>query len=1221
MRRGHCRLGILSAGLSLVACGAQGPTPGENERHASAPVVDANVEASTAPTPKVEPGWLDTVELRIATGALRFSSHEHGFVAKNLEQRIQGSLDERGMLLSSFGHAFESHGAARIRFAAWGRSNALRDVGAATPEQAGCLNEQRLDEYGECLPSVLRSFAGVTEVWDNVEAGIEQMFVIQERPSGAGELELQLAVEGARVEAGDGGLELVTVAGDRFAYAELSVQDAEGRAVPASMRATEQGIVISIADSDAQYPLLVDPVSYNADWRVLGEQADDVYGNAVAGIGDVNADGYDDFMVGAPYYNDVGRVYAYYGRPGLPPTTPSWDKLGPANTSFGHAIANAGDVNADGYSDVVIGQPYAAGGGKVFVYYGGSGGLSTNEASPTILTSPLDPGLFGYSVAGVGDVNGDHKSDVLVGAPYGQTDAARLREGYAYLYLAGANGLNTSHSWSRHANVKASFFGLSVAGLGDINGDGLGDAIVGAPGYTDGGRVWVYVGHAGGTLGNVVWTDYGGTYAGFGTATAGAGDLNGDGYSDMLVGAPKTDDPDELNVGSVWAYYNTADGYGTSYSYELGSIENDMLGNSLAGAGDVNGDGYSDYVQGWVPDLVSGLTHPVKFGGPLDSDGVPVPAESTGIFRMPDYVAGAGDVNGDGLADVLLGTRTSDNSGMAEINFGQTLPPQPLDSDLAPAPLAAQYGTAVLLSDVSGDGWADLLVGAPSFDDAQQGAGKVYQYLSDGTKLGSASAWAPTGGQVNAQMGAALASGDFNGDGILDAAVAAPSFDAGETDEGRVTVYLGSSSGLSTTAWKTLEGNQIGATFGTALAAGDVNADGIADLIVGAPGFDGTKADEGRVFVFHGGSAGFGTNGNGVANRIVDGGKVGAAFFGKAVGVGDVTGDGRDDLVVGAPSYTGTVANEGCLFAYYAVAAGIPAAANWTKPGGISGTTFGGTLAVADFTGDGRADLVVGARTYSNGHTEEGRIFFYQSVNGALDTASWFRESDKANAHYGEVLTVGNVNNDTFADLGLGYPTYTNNSTKEGWIQYFLGSATPFVGASNGGTGTIGKPIGKSLALGDINGDGVSDFATGVKTSSNNGVRIGRHERGGINPRALKSGTSTVIPAGGKTAGNGFDVSVFARSPVGRTRVKLAVEVKLLGVPFDGSVVKTANWTDTGLTGVKLTYAVTGLTAAKAYHWRARVLYEPVYGIGPTHSPWYYGGNASNPLGVHLRTP
>jgi hypothetical protein len=1172
------RFGLLGG---LVGC-SFGGHPGED--HSSSSTEPAPVEAVVASSAPQD-AWLDVVQLRIAAGSLRFNAEQGGFVAHNVGQGLKALIDERGARLTrpAADLTRPDHGA-RLRFSAWGREGALAEVGSASPELGGCTR-------------------------------LEQTWLVEKRPAGANALELVVDVEGATVEAGvsDLDLELVLPNGDRYAYAELLALDADGRQLEASMRASDGKIHITVSDANARYPLLIDPLAYHlgGPWQTAGTQADALYGAAVAGAGDVNGDGYDDLLVAAPYLSSRGRVYAYYGRSGGPPTTASWSKTSPVGTSFGASISGAGDINADGYSDIIVGQPYATGGGKVFIYFGASGGLVTKEASPVVLASPLDPALFGFSVAGVGDVNGDHRSDVLVGAPW--AGSPELKEGFAYLYLADANGsLSTSPAWTRQANVKGAFFGHSVAALGDVNGDGLGDAIVGAPGYTGGGRVWVYVGHQGGTLGNVVWSDPGGEFGQYGYATSSAGDLNGDGYADIVIGAPQTALGDQLNVGSVWLIRNTASGINTSHSAEMGEFADQRLGSSLAALGDVNGDGYADYGQGWPQTNAALQARNVMYGGASG------PAEEGGRIDETDAVAGAGDVNGDGFADVLGGSPRVDDVGAARVHYG-TGASQVLDEDFTLSPATSKYGGTTLLSDLNGDGFADLLVAAPAFDDGQQGAGKVFQHLSDGTRLGAATAWAPpTGGQVNAQLGAAFASGDFNGDGILDAAIGAPGYDNPDANEGRVSVYLGSATGLQSQVWKSLEGGQAGALFGTSLAAGDVNGDGIADLAVGAPGYDNGQTDEGRVAIFHGASGGLGSNGS--PNRNVESNKASAAF-GTAIALGDITGDGLADLAVGAPTFTNDVTNEGCAYAFYATGAGIPADSSWSREGDIAGTWFGGSLSVGDYTGDGRADLVVGARQYSNGSSEEGRVFLYVSGVAGLGNASYFRESNQTNGHYGEVLSSADMNNDGFADLVVGYQGLTNQNF-DGAIDLFYGVPTGLVGNYAIARGAKGSPLGKSLALGDINGDGLGDWAAGVTLSSKGGVRIGRFESIAARARQLKPGLLAVIPPGGKTVGTGFDVDVFARSPFGRTRVKLAVEVKLLGKPFDGTnLVKTTSWKDTGVDGVHITQSIVGLTANKAYHWRARVLYEPVYGFGPTHSRWYYGGNAAEPQGVHVRTP
>ncbi|MHB1318227.1 MAG: kelch repeat-containing protein, partial [Anaerolineae bacterium] len=180
-------------------------------------------------------------------------------------------------------------------------------------------------------------------------------------------------------------------------------------------------------------------------WTATGEYAADHFGSAVAGAGDVNGDGYEDVLVGAFTYpsgdGGKGKAYLYQGEPGGLPPVPSWTLVAADwDYELGTALAGAGDVNGDGYDDVVIGAPgypqYDADRGQVYVHYGSASGVSTE--SGTILTGESDGDWFGSAVAGAGDVNGDGYDDVLVGAYHAPAGA---NEGRATLFYGSPTGI------------------------------------------------------------------------------------------------------------------------------------------------------------------------------------------------------------------------------------------------------------------------------------------------------------------------------------------------------------------------------------------------------------------------------------------------------------------------------------------------------------------------------------------------------------------------------------------------------------------------------------------------------------------------------------------------------------------------------------------------------------------------------------------------------------
>jgi hypothetical protein len=218
--------------------------------------------------------------------------------------------------------------------------------------------------------------------------------------------------------------------------------------------------------------------------------------------------------VGSP---GSSTAYLYLGGAAGVSATPIALSPPVTTSSFGYAVAGAGDVNGDGYADFLVGSYSAS---ATFLYLGG---VSGPAVVPVTLTIPI--GAFtGAAIAGAGDINGDGYADVVVGAD----DARR-----AYLFFGGASGLlptATVLSWPEGTY----YFGWSVAGAGDVDGDGYADLAVGAHIAN---VVYLYQGRASGVADVPITVNgpRGSQY--FGYSIAGAGDVNGDGYADLAVGA------------------------------------------------------------------------------------------------------------------------------------------------------------------------------------------------------------------------------------------------------------------------------------------------------------------------------------------------------------------------------------------------------------------------------------------------------------------------------------------------------------------------------------------------------------------------------------------------------------------------------------------------------------------------------------------------------------
>lgn len=372
--------------------------------------------------------------------------------------------------------------------------------------------------------------------------------------------------------------------------------------------------------------------------------------SAVAAAGDVDGDGYDDILFGSGGGGVEGedtRAFAavYSGRTGETLFT-----FSDGFTEFGASVASAGDVNSDGRPDLLIGSPRwsAEGGpasvGRAYLYSGADGSLLRTFEGVEATDR------FGFSVAPAGDVDADGVPDLVFGAP--GADRNGTDRGRAEVY-SGADG---SLIWRflGFAITDDSRFGYSVAPAGDVNNDGFDDLIIGAPGSTTGridapGAAFVYSGKTGSTL----WIfNRGQSRDEFGFSVAGAGDVDGDGRPDVLVGAPSADGEGTGTVpsGGRAVVYSGADGHLIHEFF--GNRPNGNLGASVAAAGDVNGDGRADLLIGAPSanpqaraDVFSGADGSVLLSFTAADPGF------AGGDRIGRSVAAVGDIDRDGFTD------------------------------------------------------------------------------------------------------------------------------------------------------------------------------------------------------------------------------------------------------------------------------------------------------------------------------------------------------------------------------------------------------------------------------------------------------------------------------------------------------------------------------------------------------------------------------------------
>jgi hypothetical protein len=391
----------------------------------------------------VEPGWLSTVQEQITLDEYNLSWQERTYLP-DLDASWQAPNRAHG-----FRTYFAEKGIRVIprteEEPSWEWSLALLHAGEATLSADGNRIEYRRGE--------------ITEWYVNSRDGLKQGFTLDEpRPS----IELELNGSLSPIISPDGrSIDFVEPGGALvLRYADLYVFDATGRELPSFMEGVNEagvrGIRLAFDDAGAVYPVTVDPLATSAGWIEDGDQGYAYFGVSVGTAGDVNGDGYSDVIVGAYGYDNgqsgEGRAFVYHGSVSGPSTVADWtaepDEI---DALFGFAVNTAGDVNGDGYSDVIVGAysytNVESNEGAAFVYHGSPDGLAatpswsgeSNQASAS----------YGRSVATAGDVNGDGYSDIIVGAY--QYDNGQSNEGRAYVYLGSDSGVLASHDWTAAA--------------------------------------------------------------------------------------------------------------------------------------------------------------------------------------------------------------------------------------------------------------------------------------------------------------------------------------------------------------------------------------------------------------------------------------------------------------------------------------------------------------------------------------------------------------------------------------------------------------------------------------------------------------------------------------------------------------------------------------------------------------------------------------------------
>jgi hypothetical protein len=396
---------------------------------------------------------------------------------------------------------------------------------------------------------------------------------------------------------------------------------------------------------------------------------------------------------------------------------------------FGGQVAGISDLNGDGRGDLIVGADWEGGlAGRVHVFSGADGALIRSLVSPTPSTSPI--GAFGIAVAAVPDTDGDTVADILVGSSAEGSSATG--RGRVHLFSGATGTLLRTHISPNPEGAGQAFpsFGCSVAGVPDLNGDGRGDILVGAcrEDTGDAGRAYLISG-ATGTLLLSLSSPNPSTNGQFGQGVSGVPDADGDGLTDLLVSAT-TEEGGATDSGRAYLF-SGATGVLLRTLVSPSPFTRGLLGRSAAGVPDANGDGRGDLLVGATGEGGTGQVY--LFSGATGAliRAIPSPTPRTG-GQFGLSLSAVADVDGDGVADHLVGAATeadgATSSGRAYLFSGAT--GALLRSLVSPTARASGFfGYSVSgVPDTDGDGRGDLLIGALQEDGPGSATGRAYLF-------------------------------------------------------------------------------------------------------------------------------------------------------------------------------------------------------------------------------------------------------------------------------------------------------------------------------------------------------------------------------------------------------------------------------------------------------------------------------------------------------------
>jgi hypothetical protein len=793
--------------------------------------------------------------------------------------------------------------------------------------------------------------------------------------------------------------------------------------------------------------------------------------------GDFNADGKTDLAACS-----AGRVYLFYSDGTIPSTAATADV---SITGVCKSLA-AGDFNDDGKTDLAVGDQYGSNNyiGRTSIFYNDGSYPTLSSAADVVIVGEADYTNFGFALS-AGDFNADGKTDLAVGS-LGYEWSGATSTGRTYIFYN--DGAYPASALSADVRIVsgyyADYFGSGLA-AGDFNADNKTDLAVAAKGHaTSTGRVYVYYNDgsypAVATSADITITGEGiNNYFGY---ALGAGDFNADGRVDLVASSPQN----SSNAGRVYIFNN--DGsiptLAASADVKISGEANSLLGGSLV-SGDFNNDGKVDLAAGAGP-YSSGTGRAYLFynDGSIPTTAATADIKITGAATGDNFGSAlvTGDLNGDTAADLVVGAiYFPNNNQIGRVYIFKNDGTYASAAGSADNIITGEQGSDLLggtlaAGDFNADGKVDLAVGAPEYFEK---TGRTYVFYANSTISGSVSNAdvVITGESTEDSFGGILLPGDFNADGKTDLAVGAELY-PNWNELGRVYIFYndGTYPTSASSADAVITGERNGCYFGSALAAGDLNADGKTDLVVGSWEYP-SWSENGRVYIFY--NDGSYTATASTADAIINYEGSGDGF-GYSLATGDFNDDDRIDLAVGAHYYSNWDEN-GRVYLFYndgsyptnASSADVEITDdNWSE--------FGMKLMSGDFNDDGKTDLAVADDNVNV-------FFFYNDGSYPSDAADADLVMGGISTYYPQFIS-GDVNGDGKDDFIIGDDEGGGAGTGAVYVIYGGKAYPPSVSLADIIISSTGQEegFGVAVAIGDFNNGGKVDLAVGLSDMGSN---------------------------------------------------------------------------------------------------------------------------------------